>query len=162
MQADTLDAQGNRCLYCGLEFGWPLYRRRYGVEILEVNWDHRIPYAYLQDNPADNWVAACHVCNAYKGSLIFPTLAGIRLHIIDKAHAHHHDPLPLWERDSPNLGALPPFAAVSVEHGSVAEHLARTRPAALRVRRYKAAQRRPVPIVDQSDMLDWAEKRWEK
>lgn len=48
------------------------------------------------------------------------------------------------------------FAAVSVEHGDVAEHLARTRPAALRVRRYKAAARaaprpvrqRPVDIVE--------------
>jgi hypothetical protein len=97
IQADILEDQGNRCLYCGLEFGYAVWRRIYGTVWLEVHWDHRVPYSYLQTNPDSNWIAACQLCNGYKSSLMFATLEEIRSYIVRRARSHHHDPMPLWD-----------------------------------------------------------------
>jgi hypothetical protein len=92
----VLIAQDNRCLYCGHRFGDLVIRRRDDWQWLELNWDHFVPFAYSNRNLDDNWVAACHLCNSYKGSLIFPDVHSARLHILDQAIRHEHDPLPFW------------------------------------------------------------------
>jgi hypothetical protein len=92
-----LEETGNRCLYCGLEFGSPVYRRGHGVEWLEIHWDHRVPYAYVNGNPAHNWAPACQLCNGYKAALMFDTLDEIRAYIIERARSHRHDPMPIWD-----------------------------------------------------------------
>ena len=52
-----LIAQTGRCAYCNA-----------GLDEQQIQWDHFIPFAYVQANYDDNWVAACAPCNNYKGS----------------------------------------------------------------------------------------------
>jgi len=68
-----LEKQGNACLYCGNTFGSVVYKNGVG-EPLEVRWDHMVPFCYGQNNKADNFCAACHVCNASKSSKMFNTV----------------------------------------------------------------------------------------
>jgi 5-methylcytosine-specific restriction endonuclease McrA len=61
------------CLYCLLPLdGW-IYLGVNSID-LTLNWDHMKPYVYLQDNPDDNWAAACQICNSIKNDLHFVTL----------------------------------------------------------------------------------------
>lgn len=72
-----LKEQNYLCAYCIKEFGSIMYRE--GQEIyLSVEFDHKMPYAYNQDNKPRNYIAACQVCNGLKGSLIFKDLAQAR------------------------------------------------------------------------------------
>jgi len=84
---EILAKQNNRCLYCDLPFGTEILRtgRKGRLVTLRLNWDHFIPYAYCLNNPHDNWVAACHVCNGIKGPRIFDTIADARRYIQNKA-----------------------------------------------------------------------------
>lgn len=75
-----LRAQDNRCFYCHRRFGATVYRRARPLT-LKINWDHMIPYDYARNNHDLNFVAACHVCNGLKSSLIFDMVELARLHI---------------------------------------------------------------------------------
>lgn len=79
-QLRILSEQDNRCLYCGLHFGTKMFR---GAKILElaVRWDHYIPFSVTANNSAQNFVAACQVCNGIKSSRIFESLEEARKHI---------------------------------------------------------------------------------
>ena len=68
-----LTAQENRCFYCARTFGVRIARGSRDV-ILRCEWDHQVPYAYAQNNMPENFVAACHVCNALKSSFLFRTV----------------------------------------------------------------------------------------
>lgn len=65
-----LDEQGNCCFYCGVSFGSIQIRNGKPIRII-THWDHRLPYAYSQNNKTENFVAACHVCNGIKNDKIF-------------------------------------------------------------------------------------------
>ena len=72
-QAIILREQDDRCIYCCQPFGQ--VRHRHGRKVLlRLHWDHASPFVYAQDNSADNFVAACHVCNGVKSDLCFGTL----------------------------------------------------------------------------------------
>lgn len=80
-KSKILAAQEYRCFYCGVLLG--SYRVRNGKPVLiKINWDHKLPFIYSQNNKASNFVAACHVCNGIKSSRIFKTVeeAQITLH----------------------------------------------------------------------------------
>ena len=68
-----LASQEGCCFYCGLEFGSSITCGTKTI-ILALHWDHVIPYAYCRHNKSENFVAACHVCNQIKGSLVFTTI----------------------------------------------------------------------------------------
>jgi len=71
------------CLYCLLPLdGW-IYLGVNSID-LTLNWDHMKPYVYLQDNPDDNWAAACQICNSIKNDLHFVTLEEARKHIRER------------------------------------------------------------------------------
>ncbi len=65
-----LGKQRNRCLYCGFQFGAVVLRKSKPV-VLQLNWDHFVPYAYGLTNADTNWVAACHICNGIKSCRMF-------------------------------------------------------------------------------------------
>lgn len=73
----AIERQDNRCLYCEIPIGTPIWRRSKTV-ILRLNWDHFVPYAYLARSPRDNWVLACHVCNGLKSCRMFDTVQAAR------------------------------------------------------------------------------------
>jgi hypothetical protein len=77
LHAITLERQRYRCLYCRTLFGTVVYRGARMI-VTEVRWDHRIPYAYLQANPDENWAAACQVCNSIKNDLLFFDVTSLR------------------------------------------------------------------------------------
>lgn len=68
-----LEEQGNRCLYCGCRFGSMRIRRGKPIT-LKLNWDHRLPFKYSQNNAASNFAASCHVCNGIKSDKLYDTL----------------------------------------------------------------------------------------
>ena len=72
--------QDNCCFYCGVRFG--SIRIRNGKPfIVKINWDHKLPFAYSQNNCTSNFVAACHICNEIKSSLIFQTVEEAQLYL---------------------------------------------------------------------------------
>lgn len=78
-----LQEQDYRCIYCEQAFGSiVLYKRK--VTSLQVRWDHRLPFAYSQDNQNSNFVAACQYCNGWKSSLIFQTIEEVRIYVQQK------------------------------------------------------------------------------
>jgi hypothetical protein len=85
-----LAEQEGRCFYCGEQFGAIKHRRGEPVT-LRVNWDHRMPYAYSQDNRASNYVAACHVCNGIKSDHVFRDLEQAGAHIAAQRRAKGYD-----------------------------------------------------------------------
>ena len=80
VQRGILDAQANRCYYCDRPFGSSVIRRG-RLTILKAVWDHYIPFAYRGSNPAENFVAACQVCNGFKSSMIFETREEAQLYL---------------------------------------------------------------------------------
>lgn len=74
-----LREQGNLCLYCDRMFGSRITLRGRVVS-LRLTWDHQVPWAYSRNNSAENFVAACHICNATKNKLMFGSLDEIREH----------------------------------------------------------------------------------
>lgn len=77
-----LEAQHHRCFYCDRSFGSLVHRRGKSMR-LRVHYDHMVPYAYSQDNEADNFVAACHVCNSLKHAFYFNTLDEAQLFLFN-------------------------------------------------------------------------------
>lgn len=74
-----LKLQEGRCFYCDQLFGL----RRYGRS-MKLHWDHKVPYAYSQNNTTDNFVAACATCNMWKGALMFDTIEQARVYLAGK------------------------------------------------------------------------------
>jgi len=52
------------------------------VVSLRINFDHVVPFAYSQNNYRHNFVAACHICNSIKSSMMFNTLDEARAYIV--------------------------------------------------------------------------------
>lgn len=80
---DQLLAQDHRCFYCNILFGG---HRSWKGKIVKVRieWDHLVPFAYLQSNPDSNFVAACHICNRLKSSKVFQTVEEARAYVETK------------------------------------------------------------------------------
>lgn len=86
----AIERQNNRCLYCEIPIGTPIWRRSKTV-ILRLNWDHFVPYAYLARSPRDNWVMACHVCNGLKSCRMFDTVQAAREAILPERIARGYE-----------------------------------------------------------------------
>lgn len=85
-----LEEQENCCFYCGVEFGELRWKKGRAVRI-KLNWDHKLPYAYSQDNNTTNFVAACHVCNGIKSSRVFQTVEEAQIYLQDRRKAKGYD-----------------------------------------------------------------------
>ena len=55
---DILESQECRCAYCNV-----------GLDEVEIEWDHFVPYAWAQSNSDSNFVAACKACNRAKSDV---------------------------------------------------------------------------------------------
>ncbi len=73
-RAAILDEQRGLCLYCENSFGTAVLRGGKGI-VLRVVWDHFAPFSVFGDTTDENFVAACQVCNQFKGARIFQTVA---------------------------------------------------------------------------------------
>ena len=76
-----LEEQENKCIYCGIHFGEPYYRKG-KVRFTEVHWDHFTPFTYSQNNKKNNFVAACSICNQLKSNKIFLDVDDARKYIL--------------------------------------------------------------------------------
>lgn len=86
---DQLSAQEHRCFYCQMIFG--AYRIWGGKRVkIRIHWDHLVPFAYLQSNPDNNFVAACHICNGLKGSKVFQTVEEAMQYVESKRQVREH------------------------------------------------------------------------
>ncbi len=73
IQKELIRRQRNKCFYCDKEIG-TYYVRNNVVRKTTVHYDHFLPFSYLQDNPYDNWVMACNICNLIKSSKVFENM----------------------------------------------------------------------------------------
>lgn len=70
------------CFYCFKRFGSVVYVGYPKKPVhLRRHWDHMVPFAYSQNNSTENFVAACHLCNMWKSSLMFQTVDEARVHL---------------------------------------------------------------------------------
>lgn len=80
-----LQEQNYRCFYCERHLESIVYKKGKQVR-LRVHYDHQVPFAYIKSNDADNFVAACHVCNGIKSDLCFQSLAEAKIYIESQWH----------------------------------------------------------------------------
>jgi 5-methylcytosine-specific restriction endonuclease McrA len=85
-----VNQQGNQCFYCGVTFGSFRFRRGLPFTI-KIEWDHKLPFAYSQNNQTDNFVASCHVCNHIKSDHLFQTVDEARVYLSDKRKSKGYD-----------------------------------------------------------------------
>lgn len=69
--------QTGRCAYCNA-----------GLDDQQIEWDHFVPYIYLQNNPDENWVASCRPCNRAKSSRIFASEADLTAFCMEMVSRH--------------------------------------------------------------------------
>ena len=79
---EKLKRQENRCFYCDRLFGNHIFKNG-KLHRLRVHWDHTVPFSYSQDNRADNFVAACNVCNLLKHDKLFTTAEEARAYLAE-------------------------------------------------------------------------------
>jgi hypothetical protein len=77
---EILKQQQGRCFWCDRLFGSIVWRRGKRIA-LRINWDHYVPFRFSQDNRPSNFVAACHVCNGIKASIMFRSAEEYRVYI---------------------------------------------------------------------------------
>lgn len=85
-----LEEQENKCFYCDVEFDSIRWRKGRAIRI-RIHWDHKLPYAYSQNNHSENFVAACHVCNAIKSDKVFQTVEEAQIYLLDRRKAKGYD-----------------------------------------------------------------------
>lgn len=83
---EIMAAQEGRCFYCELEIGTHVLRvinKKGTIKRIKLmlHWDHLVPYAWMNANEDHNFVAACHVCNLIKGSMMFQTVEEARVYV---------------------------------------------------------------------------------
>lgn len=88
LRVRLLAEQGYCCAYCLIPFG-SVVKKGNRLKLTVVEWDHVLPYAYVQANPEHNWAAACMICNRIKGAEIYTSMDEVREYI--KQHWVNHD-----------------------------------------------------------------------
>lgn len=79
----TIADQKGTCIYCGHRLG--LVYLRHGKErTLGVHWDHFDAYSFSQNNSLYNYVAACSLCNLFKGNKSFYSIESARAYLLDR------------------------------------------------------------------------------
>lgn len=78
-----LREQHQKCFYCSRLFGATVYRKARAIT-LRAEWDHIIPWVYGMNNSAQNFVAACQVCNHLKGAVMFNSLGEAQVFVHEK------------------------------------------------------------------------------
>lgn len=86
-----LEDQHYRCLYCEQSFGSIVWYKSKQIT-LKIVWDHQTPFAFSQDNRECNFVAACHICNAWKSALIFQSVDEVKIYVQQKWETHGKAP----------------------------------------------------------------------
>ena len=114
IQERILRHQRYKCLYCRKLFG-SVYYINGRFTIINVQWDHVVPYAYLNANPKNNWAAACQLCNNIKQDQVFIYMHDLKAYIrrrIEKRYSilvafipsvsNEQDPI-TWSREFANF-----------------------------------------------------------
>lgn len=85
-QKELLEKFAYCCAYCERAFGSNFVAKNKLV-ILRLHWDHKVPYAYSQNNHDVNFLPSCHKCNGWKSSLIFREIDDVRVYVSAKWEA---------------------------------------------------------------------------
>ncbi len=75
-----LEEQEHRCFYCNRPFGSYVYRKNKPFR-LAIEFDHVVPYSYVESRREFNFVAACHICNGLKTDKMFKTLEEAQIYL---------------------------------------------------------------------------------
>lgn len=75
--------QGRRCYWCNLPFGTWMVNPKKHKKMLEVVWDHYVPYSYTGSCIDEEFVASCQICNGCKHSKSFTEESDTRAYLRD-------------------------------------------------------------------------------
>lgn len=89
-QDRILEEQQFRCIYCDMPFGTIRHRGSKPVG-LSIVWDHKLPYSATQNNDAENFAAACQICNGIKSNFHFRTIEEAQIFLMDKRRSKGYD-----------------------------------------------------------------------
>jgi len=70
---DLIRDQKDTCLYCENGFN-SFYMKNNKIMKVKRNYDHVVPFSYLQESPDKNWILSCNVCNSIKSNKMFKTI----------------------------------------------------------------------------------------
>ena len=76
----------NCCAYCTQTFGNIIFYHGKPRRLV-LNWDHELPFAYIQTNPDENFLPSCQCCNAWKHAKIFQTIEEVKVYVAIKWEA---------------------------------------------------------------------------
>ena len=82
-QNRLLNQQEFKCFYCNRDFNSLVFRKGNAIR-LQTEFDHLVPHSYSYNNLSSNFVAACHICNGLKSSLVFDTLEQAQVYLQNK------------------------------------------------------------------------------
>ena len=78
-----LEDQEYCCYYCLVPFSFEV--ERHGKLIKrKIEFDHLVPFSYLNNNDKENLVASCDICNKLKYSMCFQTTDEARIYLQEK------------------------------------------------------------------------------
>jgi len=89
LKQQILDRQGYKCYWCDRKFE-TIYFRYNSIRRLLPNWDHVIPYSYSYSNADENFVAACSICNSFKGSKVFENINECKIYLNKRWNKNLH------------------------------------------------------------------------
>jgi len=86
--------QKQSCFYCGRYFGSAVFRNGH-IILLRLEWDHFVPFSFTLAR--QNFVAACHICNRIKASMVFETPEEARQYVSKTREAKGYSEVPkVW------------------------------------------------------------------
>jgi len=87
---ELMVAQDFCCIYCLRRFG-SVVKHKGRTRRLRAVIDHMEPWALTGHNQDWNLAAACHICNAWKGSRVFRTIEDARIYLVQRAEKEISD-----------------------------------------------------------------------
>lgn len=75
-----LEEQEYCCFYCLVPFSFQVQKNNKIIK-RKIEFDHLVPFSYLNNNNKENLVASCNICNHLKSSMCFQTTEEARIYL---------------------------------------------------------------------------------
>ena len=86
IQEKLLAQWEDACAYCCRPFGSEVLM--YGkLRLVNLHWDHCVPFSFTQNNQSNNYLPACQWCNLWKTDMQFNNLEEAQVYVTTKWEA---------------------------------------------------------------------------
>ena len=83
LKKKILDEQEFCCFYCLMPFNFEVERKGKIIK-REIEFDHLVPFSFINNDKRENLVASCNVCNRLKSSMCFQTVDEARVYLQER------------------------------------------------------------------------------